>query len=214
MPAEAHASLRKMLLACGVASSVSYVIGVTIGAYRWESYNSFSQTISELAAIDAPSRPAIVPFFFVYDVLLLAFAYGVWREAGAARRLRVSAVMLFAIALVGLVWPPMHMRGAVQTLTDTMHLVFAGIVVACTLSAIVLASSAFGPRFRAFSFIMLVLLLVTGALTSMQAPRLPANLPTPWMGVDERINVFGYLLWVAVLAVALWRRPERARLVH
>ena len=37
-----------------------------------------------------------------------------------------------------------------------------------------------------------------------------ANLPTPWAGVTERISIGGYLLWQAVLAVALMRaRPTR-----
>jgi hypothetical protein len=34
-----------------------------------------------------------------------------------------------------------------------------------------------------------------------------ANLPTPWIGIAERIDLGGYLLWVAVLAIALLREP-------
>jgi hypothetical protein len=30
-------------------------------------------------------------------------------------------------------------------------------------------------------------------------------LPTPWMGVWERINIYAYMLWVVVLATALLR---------
>ena len=32
-----------------------------------------------------------------------------------------------------------------------------------------------------------------------------ANLPTPWQGLMERTNAFGYMLWVAVLAIMLSR---------
>jgi hypothetical protein len=46
---------------------------------------------------------------------------------------------------------------------------------------------------------------VFGVLTGLDAPRLAANLPTPWMGVWERINIFGYLLWIIVLAIILLR---------
>jgi hypothetical protein len=46
---------------------------------------------------------------------------------------------------------------------------------------------------------------VFGVLTGLDQPRLAANLPTPWMGVWERISIFGYMLWVAVLAIALLR---------
>jgi len=39
----------------------------------------------------------------------------------------------------------------------------------------------------------------------LDQPRLAANLPTPWMGVWERINIGVFLLWVSVLAIALLR---------
>jgi hypothetical protein len=32
-----------------------------------------------------------------------------------------------------------------------------------------------------------------------------ANLPTPWIGVWERIHLVAWLLWIAVLAIALLR---------
>jgi hypothetical protein len=39
-----------------------------------------------------------------------------------------------------------------------------------------------------------------------------ANQPTPWMGIEERVNTYATMLWLAVLAIALLRaqaeRPE------
>jgi hypothetical protein len=32
-----------------------------------------------------------------------------------------------------------------------------------------------------------------------------ANQPTPWMGTEERINIYATMLWVAVLAIGLLR---------
>jgi hypothetical protein len=34
---------------------------------------------------------------------------------------------------------------------------------------------------------------------------LQANLPTPWIGLWERINISVFVLWVVVLATMLWR---------
>jgi len=45
---------------------------------------------------------------------------------------------------------------------------------------------------------------VGGVLTAQDVPLLEANLPTPWMGLKERINVYPYMLWVAALALSLW----------
>ena len=53
-----------------------------------------------------------------------------------------------------------------------------------------------------------VVLLAFGALTVLEAPRLQTNLPTPWIGLWERINISAFLLWVAVLATALLRAPR------
>jgi hypothetical protein len=36
-----------------------------------------------------------------------------------------------------------------------------------------------------------------------------ANEPTPWMGIEERINIYATMLWVAVLAIGLLRAQKR-----
>jgi hypothetical protein len=77
----------------------------------------------------------------------------------------------------------------------------------CTLLAIGFAASAFGRGFRLYSIATLVIILVSGGLTGLEAPNMAANLPTPWIGIAERIDLGGYLLWVAVLASALLREP-------
>jgi hypothetical protein len=58
----------------------------------------------------------------------------------------------------------------------------------------------------------MVILLAFGALSGVEAPQVEANLPTPWIGVWERINIGVFLLWVMVLSVALLRtRLQRPR---
>jgi hypothetical protein len=47
------------------------------------------------------------------------------------------------------------------------------------------------------------MLFVCGAWAFLDAPRIAANLPTPWVGVRERINIYGYMLWMLVLAIIL-----------
>jgi hypothetical protein len=51
---------------------------------------------------------------------------------------------------------------------------------------------------------------VFGVLTSLQVGQMEANQPTPWMGVEERINIYATMLWVAVLAIGLLR-AQKAR---
>ena len=63
-------------------------------------------------------------------------------------------------------------------------------------------------RFRLYSMVTVVVLLVFGMLTFFEAPRLQADLPTPWIGLWERINLSAFLLWVVVLAFVLWSRAR------
>jgi hypothetical protein len=200
--------VRIVLLVCGILSSLVYVAANVFCAIAWEGYSSFSQTISELSAIGAPSRPVWIPLGLAYDVFLLAFGVGVWNCAGEKRGLRVTAALLIAIGAIAY-WPPMHMRGSVTTLTDTLHAVFAGIVSLLLMLAIGFGATAFGKRFFLYSVATLGVLIVSGALTFLYAPRLAANLPTPGMGLIERIDLGGYLLWVSVLAIVLLRREAR-----
>lgn len=206
--------VRKVLLICGILSSLLYVAMNVFIPMQWEGYSSASQAVSELSAIGAPSRPLWVLLGTVYQVLAMAFGWGVWASAGRNRALRVVGGLLLAYGVVGLAAPffPMHLRGAELTLTDTMHIVLTMVTVLLMLLAIGFGAAAFGKRFRLYSIATMVLLFAFGALTGLDGPRIAANLPTPWVGVWERINIGVFLLWVVVLAIALLRasveRPQ------
>ena len=206
---------QRVLLLCGLMSSLLYVGTDALGAIRYPCYSYTSQAISELGAIGSPVASLLMPLFLTYDVLLIAFGVGVLREAvDRNRALRVAGALLTAIGVIGLFWLPffpMHARGAGTTLTDTMHIVLSAVTVLLILLAIGFGARAFGKGFRRYSIATILILVAAGALAGRDGARLAAQLPTPWLGVTERINVFGYLLWVAVLAVLLLRsRSHRA----
>ena len=202
---------RKALLVCGILSSLLYAAMTVVIAMQWEGYSSWSQTISELSAIGAPTRSLWLPPGWVYTVLVTAFGWGIWKSANRIRVLRVVGCLIIAYGSLGLLWPlaPMHLRETLaasgSTPSDTMHLVLASVTVLLMLLAIGFGSAAFGRQFRRYSIATLLILLAFGVLTFLDAPRVQANLPTPWIGVWERINVGAFLLWVVVLATILLR---------
>lgn len=202
---------KKTLLVSGILSSLLYVGMTVFIAMQWEGYSSASQTISELSAIDAPTRSVWMPLAELYTALVIAFGCGVWMSSGRIRALRVVAGLVIVYGTLGLVWPfaPMHLRETLAagggTLSDTMHIVLASVTVALMLLAMAFAAATFGRRFCLYSIASLVILMVFGALTFLDAPGIAANLPTPWIGVWERINLGVFLLWVVVLATALLR---------
>ena len=208
--------LRKTCLVCGILSSMLYVAMIVFITMQWGGYSSASQTISELSAIGAPTRSLwVLPAAF-YTVLVTAFGWGVWKSAGRIRALRIVGGLIVAYGALGLVWPfaPMHLREELAagggTLSDTMHLVLASVTVVLMLLAMMFGAAALGKWFRLYSIASLVILAAFGALTFLDAPRIAANLPTPWIGVWERINLGVFLLWVAVLATALLRARDTA----
>jgi hypothetical protein len=97
------------------------------------------------------------------------------------------------------------------TLTDTMHIAFAMAWLLLMLLAIGFAAAAFGRRFRLYSGATVAVFVVFGALTIPDGARIAAGLPTPWVGVWERISIGASLLWLVVFATALLRRPSYDR---
>jgi hypothetical protein len=207
--------VRKVLLICGILSSLLYVGADILAAMLYEGYSYTSQTISELSAIGAPTRPLLTLTGIVYLFLVIVFGLGVWKSAGRKRALRITGILLVAYGLVGFAWPfaPMHQREVLAagggTLSDTMHLILAAVDSLLFLLIIGFGAAAFGKRFRLYSIATIIVLLVFGALTGMDAPRVGANEPTPWLGVTERINVFGAMLWILVLSIVLLREEKR-----
>jgi len=200
---------RKALLVCGIASSLLYAL--MIWRIRYEGYNPASQVPSELTAIGMPTRALWMRLGWIYTLLVAAFGWGIWRSARRNRAVQIVGGLILAYASLGLLWPfaAMHQREVLAagggTLSDTMHVVLGGVTVLLMFLAIGVAAAALGKRFRLYSIASVVVLLAFGVLTFLEAPRLQANLPTPWIGLWERINISVFLLWVAVLATMLWR---------
>jgi hypothetical protein len=65
----------------------------------------------------------------------------------------------------------------------------------------VFAAAAFGNRFRRYSIGTIVILLVFGAVAGSDISRIDAQLPTPRLGIIERVDIYAYLLWMVVLAI-------------
>lgn len=210
-PPPALTTTRQVLLACGIISALLYTAMLVIVPMFWGGYSSASQSVSELSAIDAPTRSLWVLLGIAWTLLYGLFGWGVWLSARSNRALRVVGAVIIVAAIAGLFWPPMHQREVLAagggTLTDTLHLVWTAGNGVFTLLAMGMSAAAFGRRFRLYSIATMVILLAAGALTSVDAPRVDANMPTPWMGIWERVNIGVWLLWVVALAVMLLGRP-------
>jgi hypothetical protein len=214
-----RATVLNVLLACGVLYPLVYAVANdVVAATRYEGYSRMSQAVSELSASGAPTRPFLTAMLPIFSALMIAFGIGVWQSADGDRALRVTGGLLVAHGITAPLWllAPMSQREEIAigggTVSDTMHIVLSAVTVLLILSQIGFGAAALGKRFRLYSILTAAAVLVAGALTGMQSSKIETGEPTPLLGLAERISIGAWLLWVAVLAVALLRaQGTRAR---
>jgi hypothetical protein len=203
---------QRILLTAGVLSSILYIGIDLISASRYPGYSILNQAPSELSAIGAPRASARLWFFMgpIYGALIVAFAAGVLRGA-RNRAQRVTGSLMLLFVAVATLWPlfPMHERGTEFTGTDTGHIVMAAVIVSIYVSFMGFGAFALGGRFRTCSLAASLGVALAAGATFLYISRVVAGLPTPWLGLVERVSVYGYLVWVAAFAIALMRRDER-----
>jgi hypothetical membrane protein len=166
--------LLKSLLSCGIFSSLWYVVTNIITTAKYPGYSVTSQTVSELSAIDAPTRTLWIILVLLYTLLLIAFGWGIWLSAGHNKKLRFVAGIIIVDAVFGIFWPPMHQREVIAagggTLTDTLHLVWTYIHLVLVLLMISFGAAAMGKNFRIYSIATVVAFIVFGILTTRESP--------------------------------------------
>ncbi len=198
--------LEKILLTCGILSSILYVSTDIIGGILWEGYDFTAQYVSELTAIGSPSRFIVFPFFIVDNLLVIAFGFGVWISANKKKTIQMVGYLLEGIGITGLITTlffPIHLNDAEKNYTDTMHVIFSVIGVILILFAIGLTITAFKNWFRFFAIGILLTFAVPALISFLIGLEVIVERSNSWVGIMERINIYGYLLWVIVFAVIL-----------
>lgn len=194
-------AIRKALLATGPVSSLLYVVATdVVAASQWDGYRRAEQMVSELFAVGSPGRDVLVPFTWIYTLLFTAFGAGSWLSVAGSRALRIGAGLLSAYGL----W---NVMGALYPLTlgddasIPMHVFATNVQLALMVAAMCFVAAGFHGRMRVYSIVSLVVSAVMGMVAFMAAPG-----PNLVLGISERISIGAFLLWVAVLALVLWRR--------
>ncbi|MDN3655341.1 DUF998 domain-containing protein [Ferruginibacter paludis] len=202
--------ITKLLLCCGILSSLLYVAMLIFVPMQYQGYSSVNQTISELSAIGAPTRSLWVPLGIIYTLLIAAFGWGVRKSAYENHRLRIAGNLLALYGIIGIAWVfvPMHRREVLAAgggnISDTMHLVMGTVSNLFMMVSMGFAASALGIWFRLYTIATILSLFTFGILTGMSARDVNANRPTPWVGVYEIIMLGVFMLWVVVLAIIIW----------
>jgi hypothetical protein len=196
---------RRVLLVCGVLSSVLYLTAIdALAPLVHPGHHAYtSQMVSELMALGAPTRPLLMLPMLLYNLLVFAFAAGVWASAEGRRPRVFTAAALVGYGVcssAGLWLAPMDLRSAGvsdQTLLHIWGTALQGLFIAL---ALVFGVFVHTGRFRLYSVATFVICIVFGAFASLEA----AQAEMRWIGLTERVNIYAWMLWLAALAVSLW----------
>jgi hypothetical protein len=197
--------VRKALLACGALSGLVYIGWNELAALQWEGYSRVSNAISELHLTGSSSKWLLDPWEgIVYNALLLAFGIGVWRSAQGSRALRVVGGLQI---LAGATLPLWMLFGEASL---AAHVILAVIGISTMLGSMAVSGVAFPGWFRLYSLISMAAVVTLFGLALSYEHAVNAGQPTPFLGLDERIAVGAYFLWLFMLVALLWRgRPNR-----
>lgn len=203
---------KPLLLAGALAAPLFIATDLFAATLLYPGYDYTSQQVSELSAIGAPTRTFWLAMGYPYSLLLLALAAGTWLSATRTAQ-RVVAILIALFTAHSFAWAlfaPMHMRGTEFGDTDTAHIAFTVVAVLLMTGFITSGALLFGRGFRLYSALTIVAMLASGGIVGTQISAIAAGEPTPWMGLVERIAVYGPIVWTAVFALALWSRAEEA----
>lgn len=198
--------MRRIMLLCGILSPLLYAVADILAGLQWESYSFRDQTISELGAIGAPSRQLFSALLIPTYLLFLFFAVGVWQSAEGRRKLKIAAGLLIAFGTIAITIGPfvsMQLRGNEQGLTGALHLIEGAVEMLLLLTAMGFASGTLDRKFRLYTIFTIVLMLIFGIWSGMDSPLVEAGMPTPWLGIKERIMWYSYQVWFIVLSLRL-----------
>lgn len=205
--------LRKLLLLCGPISSVLYLVAIDVLApLRYPDYHDYtSQMVSELFAEGAPTRPLILVPNTAYNLLVFAFAGGVWlSDRGRPTRLAVCALIGYGVtSALGLYVAQMDLRGTIDSERDPIHIGVTILMSTFIVATIISGAFVHRGRFRLLSIATVLVVLVFGALAGYLATPMPG--PTPWLGLAERVNIYATMSWLAAFGMSLWATPTSSR---
>jgi len=202
---------RKILISCGIAAPVLYVVTAIVGAALRPDYSHVINAISELLSNGAPNKAILDVVFNFYNALLLAFAIGAYATLKNSPRVnRVAMGILIGIQLLSFSWGffPMDPLGAEATFAGTMHNVLGGIVALATIVMPLLMGLGFRhldnfKKYAVYSFITSAIIFISG-LTGV----ILAGQGVLVFGLFERITIGSYEVWTFVTALNLMKIPR------
>lgn len=189
----------------GVLSLIFYFLHDEIGRMYYPGYNWMSQAVSDLTAVNAPSRMIAGGLSNVYGLFAVTCCtiICIYFQGKGSKVLRVG-IYMFAlmnwISGIGYSIFPLSKGGYAGTFQDIMHLyIVTGLVVILSIvSLILIIIGGFRNNRKYYSLSILAII----ALLSMFIGAIGTNLvPNTYFGLIERFSTYSAVVFTAILGL-------------
>lgn len=198
--------LMRLLSLSGVIAAVFYFLHVYFGVQNYPHYNSLSQAVSDLTAIDAPSFVVASRFSSLYSLFavlcctILCLIVTGRKEINRIFRLGIALYTIMNwVSGAGYTLFPLSSKGFQGTFQDIMHfyVVTIAVVVLSILSLLFIFVGGLRERrtkgIAILGFIVLLLMLFGSIGIGI--------FPKEYFGLFERFSAFSVVLYTAFLGV-------------
>lgn len=192
-------TLQNMLLAFGIIAPLIYVSTDLIAGTLLSGYNFIMQSASKLPSIGSPVSGFVLPFHFVYYLLMIAFGVVVWQLSGGRYIVEIVSALMIGNAVVSFVSDAffrVNYSANINVTSDKVNVILGATGMIFVIVAIMCGAIGFTNWFRYDSIGTLVVFLVLSFLGLMSSPHI---------GIQERTMIWGYGAWVVLLAINLLR---------
>ncbi len=204
----------RLLALCGIAAPIIFAILMTVAGFLYEGYSHATQAISELGGVEAQYPIVQNANFFVFGILVVAFAFGLHRGIGGGSGSKLGPVLVgvFGIITVAQAFLPCDPGCDWKSLIGTLHnstglSSFLALCIGILVTSRRLKGDLNWQFYRGYS-------LITGiaALVSLVA----------WIGISkaagvdavngvlQRVFIGIVFLWIEVVAIRLFRLSRRS----
>jgi len=173
----------------------------------YKGYNPFSQAISDLTAVNSPSRKIASAFSFLYGLFTVLFSICFFFYfKGDINNIITLGSLLFCImtlvSFLGYSFFPLSQTGFAGTFKDKMHLVVTALVVVFTIVSLILFSIGF-LKTSNYKYLGIISICTFAAL--LIGVILINKLPKEYFGIAERVNVYSIIIFTGILSLWMFK---------